>query len=253
MLSTVVWKSRRIAHLLRTALRKRGMRGLVDEGARIASMMAVIPAALAREYLFDVRRGVRTRGYLRNEDHISPRSAGGDARYYQPIGLRPLRALVPTIPLTPATTSFLDLGAGRGRAVLLAAELGFGTVVGVELDERLAREGQENVERWRRSRPGSGRSGHAVQIVQGDAATAPLPPGPLVVALFNSFGATTLRMVLDRILAEERHGDLYFAYINPVHADVITSEYPRLAPHSAGDSWRVFHAQAAVPSGPSVA
>lgn len=246
MLSTVVWKSCRIASLLLSALRTRGARGLAAETGRIARLLAAALPALIGEYAFDLRRGVRTRGYFRNDDVIGPRSVGGDGVYYQPIGLRPLRAVVSTIPLRPAATTFLDLGAGRGRAVLLAGEYGFGHVLGVELDGRLAVEGQQNIGRWRRSRMGAGRAGQDVRIVQGDAATAPLPDGPLVVALFNPFGATTLRLVLDRVSAEDRSGNLYVAYINPVHAEVV-EKYPRLAPHSSGPDWQVFRLRPAPP------
>ncbi|WP_051683874.1 class I SAM-dependent methyltransferase [Blastococcus sp. URHD0036] len=240
MLSIVVWKLRRIAQLLGSARRDRGIRGLRNELLRIVRLAAGIPLALTREYVFDVRRGVRTRGFLRNADDITPLSVGRDAQYYQPIGLRPLRDLVRTIPLSPATTSFVDLGAGRGRAVLLAAELGFATVLGVELDDRLAHEGQQNIGRWRHSRVGAGRESQDVRIMHGDAARASLPDGPLVVAMFNPFGATTLRLVVDRLLREQRTGDLYLAYIHPVHA-VVLEENPQLTLHAAADDWQVFH------------
>jgi SAM-dependent methyltransferase len=244
MLSTVVWKMRRIAQLFSTAYRDQGLRGLGNEVVRIGRLVVRVPLALGREYVFDVRRGVRTRGYLRNEDEIAPLSVGGDAYYYQPIGLGPLRDLVRTIPLAPRSTTFVDLGAGRGRAVLLAAELGFGRVVGVELDDRLVQEAQSNIHRWRRTSAAAGRAPEDVSIVQGDAATAALPDGPLVVALFNPFGAATLRMVLERMLAEERTSDLYIAYVNPVHADVF-EEHAQLVLHASGSDWRVFRLEPA--------
>jgi hypothetical protein len=71
---------------------------------------------------------------------------------------------------------------------------------------------------------------------------ASLPKGPLVVAMFNPFGATTLRLVVDRLLQEQRTGDLYLAYVNPVHADVL-EENPKLTLHASGDDWQVFHLQ----------
>ena len=47
--------------------------------------------------------------------------------------------------------SFIDVGAGMGRAVLLAAELPFRRVVGVELNPTLARIARKNLTAWRAS------------------------------------------------------------------------------------------------------
>lgn len=239
-LSTVTWKLSRAGQRL-AAARRNGLRHLPVEAARLAKEFARAPLALAAEYLFDVRRGVRTRGFVRNESTLSRLSVGGDGNYYQPIGLSPLRRLVATVPVEPAATTFVDLGAGRGRAVLLAAELGFGHVLGVELDGELAEEGAANVRRWRRGRRGRTTGAQTVDVVQGDAATFPLPAGPLVIALFNSFGATTLTLLLGR-LCDERRGDdapLFLAYINPVHADTF-QEFPRLVTHSRAPGWIVY-------------
>jgi SAM-dependent methyltransferase len=239
-LSTVTWKLSRAGERL-AAARRDGLRHLPVEAARLTKEFARAPLALGAEYLFDVRRGVRTRGFVRNESALSRLSVGGDGNYYQPIGLSPLRRLVATIPVEPATATFVDLGAGRGRAVLLAAELGFGRVLGIELDPDLAAEGAENVRRWRTGRRGRHSDGQVVDVVAGDAAGFTPPDGPLVIALFNSFGATTLKLLLGR-LCEEQRGDaapLFLAYINPVHEDTF-EEFPRLVPHSRAPGWTVF-------------
>ena len=238
-LSTVTWKLSRAGQRVVAARRRHGLRGLGTEAAQLLGEFARVPLALAAEYAFDLRRGIRTRGFVRNELALARLSVGGDAHYYQPIGLSPLRRLVATSPIEPATTTFLDLGAGRGRAVILAAELGFGRVLGVELDAALAVEGAQNVRRWRAGRRGSG--DQVVDVVQGDAATCPLPKGPLLIALFNSFGPTTLRLLLDRLCVERSGSDepLFFAYINPVHEEMF-EEFPRLIAHSRAPGWSVY-------------
>jgi SAM-dependent methyltransferase len=240
-LSTVAWKMSRAGERLSAAQQREGARGLGTESGRILSELSRVPLALAAEYLFDRRRGIRTRGFVRNDRILAPVSVGGDPCFYQPIGLSPLRRLVSTIPLEPATTTFVDLGAGRGRAVILAAELGFGHVFGVELDTELAAEGADNVRRWRAGRRGRSAAGQTVEIVQGDAADCPLPEGPLLIALFNSFGATTLRLFLEH-LCDQRTGipdPVFFAYINPVHEEVFEA-FVRLVPHSRAAGWSVF-------------
>ncbi|SNR76903.1 class I SAM-dependent methyltransferase [Blastococcus mobilis] len=241
IISTVAWKISRAGQRLTASLRRDGLRGLGAEAVRLAGELSRAPLALAAEYLFDLRRGIRTRGFVRNERDLAGISVGGDPNYYQPIGLPLLRRLVSTVPVERGATTFLDLGAGRGRAVILAAELGFGRVVGVELDGELAAEGAENVRRWRSGRRGRTSGSQEVDVIQGDAAACPLPEGPLLIALFNSFGPTTLRLLLGHLCDSRKEaGDpVYFAYINPVHEKTL-EEFPRLVPHSRARGWSVY-------------
>jgi SAM-dependent methyltransferase len=148
---------------------------------------------------FDANFNVRTSGlvagrYLKS-DHRHDRHA---TAYY---GVAPsvFHALVkrwqrsrPVAPLEE--TTFVDLGAGMGRAVLLASELGFKAVDGVELHPTLARIARKNASLWR----AAGRERGPVRIVHGDAVEFALPPGPLLVFLFNPFGAPVLRRLLKR-------------------------------------------------------
>ena len=88
--------------------------------------------------------------------------------------------------------AFIDLGAGMGRAMLLASEYRFRTITGVELNPTLARIGQRNIARWREA----GRARAPLRMVCGDAVEFALPPGPCVAFLFNPFGAPVLRRML---------------------------------------------------------
>lgn len=89
--------------------------------------------------------------------------------------------------------AFIDVGAGMGRAMLLAAEYRFRMVVGLELNPALARIGRRNMARWR----AAGRTRTPLRMICADAVEFALPPGPCVAFLFNPFGAPVLRRVLD--------------------------------------------------------
>jgi SAM-dependent methyltransferase len=108
--------------------------------------------------------------------------------------------------------TFIDLGAGMGRAVLLAAEYPFRHVVGVELHATLARIARRNLATWR----AIDRARAPMRIVCRDAAEFDLPSGPCVVFLFNPFGAPVLHRVLShwkRSLAG-REGQVDLLYVN---------------------------------------
>ncbi len=96
-------------------------------------------------------------------------------------------------PLAPMDQyTFLDVGAGMGRAALLAAEYPFRAVVGIELHAALARIGRKNLALWR----AAGRAHAPMRMCCRDAAEFSLPAGPCVAFLFNPFGAPVLRRML---------------------------------------------------------
>jgi SAM-dependent methyltransferase len=88
--------------------------------------------------------------------------------------------------------SFIDVGAGMGRAVLLAAQLPFRQVVGVELNPTLVRIARRNLAIWR----ASGRARAPMRLTCGDAVEFSLPHGPCLAFMFNPFGAPVMRRLL---------------------------------------------------------
>jgi SAM-dependent methyltransferase len=109
--------------------------------------------------------------------------------------------------------SFVDIGAGMGRAMLLASEYPFRCCVGVELHPTLLRMAEKNLTIWRKT----GRAKTTLQMVAGDAVEFRFPPGPCVAFLFNPFGAPVMRRLLRSMARqfEERGGELDLLYANP--------------------------------------
>jgi len=129
-------------------------------------------------------------------------------------------------------TTFIDLGAGMGRAMLIAALQPFRAVVGVELNPALVRLARRNVTRWRKiANPQA-----PMRLVCGDAADYVFPNGPCVVFLFNSFGATVMRRLLKGMARSfaTRPGELEILYVNNEQESVLESQ-PGLV--------RLFHGQ----------
>ena len=127
--------------------------------------------------------------------------------------------------------TFVDLGAGMGRAMLLAAQLPFRRVVGVELNPTLARVARRNLALWR----AAGRTAAPTRMVCGDAATFLFPPGPCVAFLFNPFGATVMQRLLKSMATKfaDRAGELDILYVNNEQEAVLRRQ-PGLARLFAG-------------------
>jgi hypothetical protein len=223
-------------HKISDAKQQSGLAGATSATAGLARNAGGALRRRAREVLIDLRLGARTRGTVRNEAALEHLSIGGDPQPYEPVHLVWWRQLVPSLPLVLGNSTFVDLGAGRGRAMILAAQAGFDRVLGVELDAQLAAEAETNLRRWA-SRRWRGRGPREVRVVRGDAATFPLPHGPLAVCIYNAFGTETLRRILTQVCA--RQDEAVVAYFNPVHADVFDG-FPLLTVHARGDGWALY-------------
>jgi hypothetical protein len=123
--------------------------------------------------------------------------------------------------IDPRRFVFVDFGAGKGRAMLLAAKRPFLRVEGIELAADMHREADRNIERARKRRALLA----PVVARQEDAADYALPPEPLILYLFNPFGAPVLARVLDNVERSLRHRprDVYAIYVNPEQAHCFES------------------------------
>jgi predicted RNA methylase len=89
--------------------------------------------------------------------------------------------------------TFIDFGCGKGRAVLLASELGFREVVGVELNTELAELALANAMTWTKA----GKARSPIRIICGDALEFMWPESPCLVYLYNPFGGQVMRRLVE--------------------------------------------------------
>lgn len=172
---------------------------------------------------FDRDYGVTTQAILFLGD-LDPDEAGGagaHATHYEAVPVADFRALLSHVPREVITRStFVDVGAGMGRALLLACESPFVQVVGIEVSAGLYEVARENLERARLSK----RRCNDVRLVHADARIWNYPPGELVAFLFNPFDAEALATTLGAILGRRRPGDTWLLYHTPVERAVIKAD-----------------------------
>ena len=166
---------------------------------------------------FDAANGVRTSGLVAGRDLKTGHRHDRQATAYYGVAPSVFASLVrrwqrigPAVPMRE--TAFVDVGAGMGRAVLLAAEMNFREVHGVELHETLVRIARRNLRVWRTA----GRVKSPARIHCCDAAEFRWPAGACVLFLFNPFGATVMRRVLRRLAVafRDRPEHLDLLYVN---------------------------------------
>ncbi len=176
---------------------------------------------------FDLEFGVRTSGLVAGRHLGSGRPNDRHITAYYAIAPSVFQGMIvrwrrcrPLASIDQYT--FIDLGAGMGRALLLASAYPFRAVFGVEMHPTLARIARKNISLWR----AAGRVPIPVRMFCRDALEFPLPAGPCVAFLFNPFGGPVLRRLLRtwrRTLAE-RPAQLDILYVNNEQETVLRRE-----------------------------
>lgn len=159
---------------------------------------------------FDERYGVDT------GDLIYDLPGGGNSRSsnngYCAVPPSVFHQLMERLCLDCSRFTFVDLGSGKGRALLLASGYGFKEVMGVEISPRLNRTASLNAQRFTEVCGGS-----PISVLRGDAADFQFPHGPLLIYMWNAFTSPVLDRVLDH-LRESYRGeprDIYLLYVDP--------------------------------------
>ncbi|HUO24075.1 MAG TPA: class I SAM-dependent methyltransferase [Candidatus Aquilonibacter sp.] len=114
---------------------------------------------------------------------------------------------------------FVDLGSGKGRALLMASEHPFHRIIGVEILPTLHHIAQENLAKYRSPTQACAN----LETICADAIEFPLPPEPLLLYLFNPFPEAGLRRVasrLERSLCESPR-QVFVLYHNPLLEHVL--------------------------------
>ena len=168
---------------------------------------------------FDLRYGVDTAGHLKKKGLrvIEPNREHG-------LGYAPIHNIefdfghyLAPFSIDYREYSFVDLGSGKGRAVLIAAMLPFGRVIGVEFAGELVSIAEEDVRRF----PPDVRRCCSI-VLRMDAVEFEFPSTPLVLYLWNPFG----RLVMERGVVslassyERNRRRILVMYFTPDQADL---------------------------------
>ena len=212
---------------IRWSIEQRGVRGTAMQA--LGRVMDSGGSAKPAIHPFDEEFGTETSGFLSGGG-----LAGGHAHdqfstaYYGVAPSRMRQALARWIDTAGTGDvreyTFVDVGSGKGRAVMLASELPFREVVGVELSADLHEVAKRNLRTWWES--GRGRS--PTRLVQGDALSLSLPEGRLLIFLYNPFLAPVMRRLLERVEAAvvDRGGEIDLLYVVP-QQETVVAEFPK--------------------------
>lgn len=138
---------------------------------------------------------------------------------YEPVQVFMFRRMLGAIAIDYSDYVFLDLGSGKGRAVILAAESGFSEIIGIEFSAELQTIAERNV----RAYISRTQAKSDIRLICTDATDFELPRRNLVVFLYNPFLGPAMQAVVDRIarFVVTEPCDLWLLYRNPQCSDLV--------------------------------
>ncbi|HXJ91124.1 MAG TPA: class I SAM-dependent methyltransferase [Candidatus Binatia bacterium] len=124
-----------------------------------------------------------------------------------------MNALEQSTNLNLGEFTFIDLGSGKGRTLLMASDYPFHHIVGVELLPSLNEIAQQNLTQYH----SDSQKCFAIESICADATAFELPISPLVIYLFNPFPEPGLRRALSRLKEslQSNPRSAYVIYHNP--------------------------------------
>jgi SAM-dependent methyltransferase len=205
-------------------------RSLQERGLVVSLRRSVLlPVHLFREYRkakkdtgiqvrseFDVENGVHTDGDINGWTHLSdleiPSANWIYGRNYAPIEPARFGGIVSSLGIRFEDFVFIDFGSGKGRALLLASELSFQRVLGVEFSPELHQIAQQNIQKY----AGRRKSG-AVESVCMDFLDFTLPAQSLVLFFFDPCEDAVLVKLLRNVgqSLETNPRTAYVIYVAP--------------------------------------
>jgi len=199
---------------VRRTLNRHGVSGVLGKAVQVAGDWRKSRGAVAEPDAFDVEFGTDTAGVVPLwKLHIDGPHREHGVRY-QAVDPARVRRCLAALPIRFSNYTYVDLGSGKGRSLLVASEFPFQRVIGVEFAAELHTVAEQNLRRF----PSTQRRCRSVESVYADAAAFDLPRSDLVLFLYNPFGAEVLEAVVERLerSLEAHDRSVYVVYHNPV-------------------------------------
>lgn len=163
---------------------------------------------------FDTRFGTDTGGEIPVEMLAHAPDVAPQAVSYEATDPGAFRHMIGELPIRYRDYAFVDVGSGKGRALLLATAWPWRRIIGVEASPVLHRTAESNVRAWARA----GKDTRRIELCNRNASAFHPPEDlPAVLYLFNPFRAR----VMARLLLELKYSlraaprDLWIVYYNP--------------------------------------
>jgi len=176
----------------------------------------------ARCRLYDWRHNVDTCGDADLDGLTISGGNAGHGVFYHPSHPKFLSQVLSSLDIEYEKFTFVDLGSGKGRVLLVASEFPFREIVGVEFARELHEIASANLTQYK----SSSQKCRRILCLHQDALDYRFPLTPLVLYLCNPFRPAVLVPVLQNLQAslDSHPRDALLLYVAPYHADLVERE-----------------------------
>lgn len=142
----------------------------------------------------------------------------GNAKRYGATKAQPFMKLMRRLEI-PSNSVFVDIGSGKGKVLLMAAQCGFERIIGIDFSPELCAIARVNIAAFQKRHL----LHSAIEIVECDAISYRFSPEENVFFIFDPFNGKVLKQVLERlrISLKEALRKVWFIYHSPEHHNVI--------------------------------
>jgi hypothetical protein len=203
----------RLAHLLKR-YRKDGLRSvlmLVGKNLPQPVLEWQMRHRRLQHERFDTKYHVDTQTPVARADLETAAPGAKFANRYQGTPIALLHRIIRRLKVDRQRFTFIDLGSGKGRVLLIAAQYPFKSVVGVEFSQTLHDIALANIEKF----AAAGATCTSATSINCDAGEFDFSEiGDKIVFCYNSFAADLMIRVLDNLSAPAHNpGETIFAYL----------------------------------------
>jgi len=134
--------------------------------------------------------------------------------FYQATIWRRFSKSIKSLPIKNSDFTFIDLGSGKGRALMYAALSGFKKIIGIEFSSHLHKIAESNIQNFYKKKP----LDCSIELVQIDATKYQFPNENLIIFMYNPFIGVTMQKVIRnlQIWSKKYNRSFYIVYMNPV-------------------------------------
>jgi SAM-dependent methyltransferase len=209
----------------------------------VKSVLSTLPVSRAlygskwdRKHPYDRAHGTDTSGFLCGEDLLTGHPAEEHGSPYAGAQPSVIRAGISQVPDLESCT-FIDLGCGKGRPMLVASEFPFRDIIGVELSPPLAEVAQRNADLIAAKFPRRTR----IRVHEGDATAFPMPAGNVLLFIYNSFDRELMQKVVESVetaIKADPSRAIYVVYCNPAsgacvdESPLLTRRFAQMIPYT---------------------
>ena len=170
---------------------------------------------LYREKQFDIKYDIETRHHISSTDLKIKSKNKKYAFRYEPIPIENFYASMKNLNIQHEEYNFIDMGAGKGRALLLASDFPFKELIGIEFSKEIYNIAKNNISKFETMNKNNN-----FNLLYMDAEKYSFPDENIILFLYNPFDGQVLHNVVNNIKLhiENTTKDFIIIYHYPMYS-----------------------------------